>query len=111
MFWYSVATMEKGIDDTEEAFLAAVAKRYVWDAMAAEALSYPGRTIGRVMDLGALEDVLQLQPVLDRDRLVSCLRLAPAGALRPRSWWFWNYRLGLTSAEQDPPPMSIRNFA
>ncbi len=100
--------MEERVDHAEEAFLGAMAKRYVWDATEAEALAYPDRTIRRIMDLGTLEDVLRLEPVFGRDRLVLCLRLAPAGALRPRSWWFWHYRLGLTPAEQDPPPMPER---
>ena len=95
----------------ERVFLAAMAKRYVWDATEAEALGFADRTIRRVMDLGTLDDVLQLEPVLGRDRLIACLRSAPAGALRPRSWWFWHYRLGLTSAEDDPPPLPIRTFA
>lgn len=93
-----------------DAFLRAMARRYVWDQSEAEALADPTRIVRRVMDLGVLEDALELEPRLGRARLVEVLRTAPAGAMRPRSWWFWHYRLGLADATHDPPPMPMRRF-
>ena len=98
-------------EHAERTFLTAMARRYVWDKTTEQALAFADGIILRVMDLGTIEHVLELEHVLGRDRLASRLRDAPAGALRPRSWWFWHYRLGLTPAEQDPPPMPVRTFA
>ena len=94
-----------------EAFLRAMARRYVWDQSEAEALADPARIIRRVMDLGTIDDAFNLEPILGRDRLAEVLRTSPAGALRPRSWWFWHYRLGLVAAADDPPPMPVRTYA
>ena len=100
--------MEASGAAAEVAFLAAMAKRYVWDKTEAEALAFPNRIIRRVMDLGVLDDVLALEPALGRERLVGTLRTMPAGGMRPRPWWFWHYRLGLADAAHDPPPMPMR---
>lgn len=100
--------MEGSVDVRTQRFLAAMARRYMWDQSEAEALADTGRIIRRVMDLGTLDDVLALEPAVGRDRLIATLRGAPVGSLRPRSWWFWHYRLGLADAERDPPPMPVR---
>ena len=96
--------------DTDR-FLREMARRYVWDQTEAEALAAPERTIRWVMDLGVIEDALALEPRLGRARLIEILSTSPPGALRPRSWWFWHYRLGLADAAHDPPPMPIRTYA
>lgn len=98
------------MERSEAAFLREMAQRYVWDMTEAEALERPERVILRVMDIGVLEDALALEPMLGRAHLVTILRTSPPGALRPRSWWFWHYRLGLTAADADPPPMPVRSF-
>ena len=103
--------MEARAEDGTRAFLAVMARRYVWDKTELEALALPDRVIRRVMDLGTLADVLEMEQVLGRDRLVATLRTMPAGGMRPRSWWFWHYRLGLADAAHDPPPMPKRSFA
>ena len=88
-----------------------MAERYVWDKTETEALAFPERIVLRVMDLGTLEDVLTMEKAFGRDRLVAVLHSAEVGALRPRSWWFWHYRLGLPDADHDPPPIPVRTFA
>ena len=93
-----------------DTYLRAMARRYVWDQSEAEALVDPARIIRRVMDLGTIDDAFDLEPILGRDRLAEVLRTSPAGAMRPRSWWFWHYRLGLVAAADDPPPMPVRTY-
>ena len=95
---------------SETEFLRGMARRYVWDQSEAEALAMPDRIIRRVMDLGVFDDALALEPTLGRARLIQVLRAAPPGAMRPRSWWFWHYRLGLADVRRDPPPMPVRSF-
>ena len=95
---------------TEADFLAAMARRYVWDMSEAEAFAAPERIVRRVMDLGVLDDALALERILGRPRLATILQTSPPGAMRPRSWWFWHYRLGLADADHDPPPMPVRSY-
>ncbi len=85
-----------------------MARRYVWDRDPDDALAEADRTIRRVMDLGTIEDVFAMEEILGRPRLVDALATTPPGGLRPRSWWFWHYRLGLTEPGADPPPMPLR---
>ncbi len=101
--------MDKRALDSD-AFLRRMARRYVWDQTETEALANPARTVRRVMDLGVIDDALDLESQLGRARLVEVLRTCPAGAMRPRSWWFWHYRLGLADATHDPPPMPVRSY-
>jgi hypothetical protein len=97
------------MERSEGEFLQKMAHRYCWDAMDTRVVA-PDRIVRRVMDLGILDDALSLQPLFGRERLVDILRTAPPGSMRPRSWWFWHYRLGLADATHDPPPMPSRRF-
>lgn len=97
--------------NAEEAFLRGMARRYGWDMDEADALPLRERLIWRVMDIGRLEDIQAMESRLGRQALAASLRRAPAGAMRPKSWAFWHYRLGLADAERDPPPMPARRVA
>ena len=101
---------EDALAPDPDAFLRGMARRYVWDQTETEALANPARIIRRVMDLGVIEHALDLEPQLGCARLIDILRASPAGAMRPRSWWFWHYRLGLADATHDPPPMPVRSY-
>lgn len=90
--------------------LARLEARYCWDRDPATTTE-PLRVIRRTMDFGDGEDLLDLERVADRALLVEALTTAPAGALRPRSWSYWHYRLRLTPTDQDPPPLPVRRFA
>ena len=90
--------------------LIALSTRYCWDSIPAAAPSEPERVILRTMDVGAWEDVLELECVFGRRRLVAVLRGASAGALTPRSWSFWHYRLGLADSDTPPPPRPVRRL-
>ncbi len=94
---------------SETEFLHKMARRYCWE-MQDGATVLPEHVVRRVMDLGVFDDALALEATFGRARLAAILQGAPAGALRPRSWWFWHYRLGLADADHDPPPMPTRGF-
>ena len=78
------------------------ARKYAWDVDLAEADALRTKVILRVMDYGTYEDTLQLEEAVAKQELVDALTNAPPGALRPRSWSFWRYRLGLVSDDQVP---------
>lgn len=90
--------------------LARLAALYCWDMDAGQAENHPDRVILRAMDLGTWDDLLALQNSVDGDRLTYVLRRAPAGALRPRSWSFWHYRLGLVAPGGQLPPQPPRRI-
>jgi len=78
------------------------ARKYAWDVDLAEADALRTKVILRVMDFGTYEDILQLEETVAEQELIDALTNAPPGALRPRSWSFWHYRLGLVTDDQVP---------
>ena len=95
--------------------LAEAAKRwaraYLWWATPEEVLRHqPARLVAQVMDTGTYEDVLALERLLGRELLRAVLARAQAGWLRPRSWAFWHYRLGLVAPGEPPPPPPARRI-
>ena len=89
-----------------------MARRYVWWMAPDEALrEHPARLIAQVMDIGTFEDIVALEELLGRGILRDVIAHAQPGWLRPRSWNFWHYRLGITEPGDEPPPPPERRFA
>lgn len=91
--------------------LVRLANIYSWDIPPEEAILFPHRLLLRVMDIGTLEDLIAMESRLSRDRLRSVLRSAAIGSLRPKSWTFWHYRLGLVEPGRECPPMPKQRIA
>ena len=91
--------------------ILSLANRYCWDMPPEEFLAGKSRVILRVMDIGDWDDCLLLEKIFQRSELALVLKDALAGSLRPRSWSFWHYRLGLIEPGQEPPPMPVREVA
>lgn len=89
--------------------LARFEARYCWDRDPAVATD-PLRIIQRTMDFGDAADLHDLEQDAPRALLVEALTGAPAGALRPRSWTYWHYRLDLTPTDHEPPPVPVRRI-
>jgi len=98
-----------GISTTSE--LARLAARYCWDMTPSQAAAYPDRVILRTMDLGTLQDIIALEQCFGHSGLAEVLARATAGALKPRSWAFWHYRLGLVPPGHAIPPQPARLVA
>ena len=92
-----------GVKLVENQILRALAARYCWDMDPKDAPARKNSVILRVMDLGAWDDLLDLEKTFGAAELARRLRAAPPGALRPRSWTFWHYRLGLADSANQPP--------
>ncbi len=75
-----------------------------------EAVNFQERVILRVMDLGTLDDIFDLEASFDTEKLIDTLKAASPGSMRQRSWNFWHYRLNLADARIEPPPMPVRTF-
>ncbi len=84
--------------------LEEVARRTVWFQTPAEALSDPFHFIAHVLTFGAHEDVKALRHSVSDDELREALDRAPAGIFDPRSWAYWNLKMG----RYPPPPLPKR---
>ncbi len=92
-------------------FLEQIAPRYIWWKTPDDALRYPNRLIAQVMDIGTFEDIQILVRLLGEERLAGVLRHVEPGWLRPQSWAYWHYRLGLVEAKEPLPPEPQRKIA
>ena len=74
------------------------------------AVSVPQRVMAQVMNIGDYFDVQELANQVGDDVLRDVLIHAQAGQFDPRSWTYWNYRLGLANIDE-VPPLPSRRFA
>lgn len=88
-----------------------LAQIYSWDMRIEEAVDWPERLLRRVMDIGTLEDIASMERTIGKPPLVAALTSAEIGALRPQSWSFWHYRLGLVEAGKECPAYPVRRLS
>jgi hypothetical protein len=84
----------------------ALAHRLVWFEPPAEALSDTARFVAYALVRATHEDMTLLRKFLSDDDLREALDHAPPGIIDPRSWAYWNSRLGRYPA----PPMPERQL-
>ena len=83
---------------------------YIWWQPGEESLRWPERLIAQVMDIGDWDDECALEDAFEAAVLRTILEHSEAGWFRPKSWSFWNYRLGVVPLEAEAPPMPTRCF-
>jgi hypothetical protein len=86
--------------------VAAVAHRTVWFKTPEQALADPVHLVAHVLTYGTHEDVKTLRRHVSDDELRQALDIAPPGIFDPRSWAYWNLKLGRYPA----PPLPTRNL-
>jgi hypothetical protein len=84
----------------------ALARRLVWFEEPTEALSDPARFIAYALARATHEDMKLLRRFLSDDDLREALDAAPPGIIDPRSWAYWNSKLG----RYPPPPAPQRRL-
>ena len=84
----------------------ALARRLVWFEEPAEALSDTFRFAAYAFARATPQDMAVLRRFLTEDDLREALDHAPPGIIDPRSWSYWNAKLGRYPA----PPMPTRNL-
>jgi hypothetical protein len=84
----------------------ALARRLVWFEEPAQALSDPVRFVAYALARATHEDMNLLRTYLSDDDLREALDHAPPGIIDPRSWAYWNSRLG----RYPVPPLPARRL-
>lgn len=86
--------------------LAAVARRVIWFEPPEQAVADPVRFIAYAVTYATHEDMTVIRRHFSDDALRAALDAAPPGIIDPRSWAYWNLKLG----RYPPPPMPKRRF-
>lgn len=84
----------------------ALARRLVWFEEPAEALADPVRFVAYALARATHDDMKVLRTLLTDDDLREALDHAPPGIIDPRSWEYWNSKLGRYPA----PPLPVRRL-
>ena len=83
------------------AMMLRVAHRIVWIEDPGKALAHPARFLAYAMTCASHEDMQAIRRHVSDDELREALDHAPAGIIDPRSWAYWNLKMGRFPA---PPP-------
>ncbi len=81
----------------------ALARRLIWFEEPAEALADPVRFVAYALERATHNDMTLLRRYLSDAELLEALDAAPPGIIGPRSWAYWNARMGRYPAP--PPPL------
>jgi hypothetical protein len=82
----------------------ALARRLIWFEDPSEALSDTVRLVAYAVARATHEDMKLVRSFLTDDDLREALDRAPPGIIDPRSWTYWNLKLGRYPA----PPLPTR---
>jgi len=84
----------------------AVARKIVWFEPPEKALGEPVRFMAYAMTYALPEDMRFIRKYVSDDDFREALDHAPAGIIDPRSWAYWNSKMGRYPA----PPQPVRNL-
>jgi hypothetical protein len=83
-----------------------VAQRVMWFERPEKALARPARFLAYAMTYARHEDMRVIRRFLSDDDFREALDCAPPGIIDPRSWAYWNSKMGRYPA----PPLPQRRF-
>jgi hypothetical protein len=84
----------------------AVARRVIWFEPPETALSDPVRFMAYAMSHALPEDMRSIRRHVSDDDFREAIDHAPPGIVDPRSWAYWNSKMG----RYPPPPLSARQL-
>lgn len=87
--------------------LEEISRKVVWFKPPRQAIADTYHFIAHVLTYGTFDDVAVLRRFLSQDDLVDALDHAPPGVMDPRSWAYWNLKVG----RFPPPPMPQRKIS
>ena len=79
-----------------------VARRIVWFESPEEALADPVRFMAYAMAHATHEDMKVIRRYVDDADFLEALEKAPPGIIDPRSWAYWNSKMGRYPAPPEP---------
>jgi hypothetical protein len=85
----------------------AIARRIIWFESPAQALADPVRFMAYAMASATHEDMRVLRHHISDEDFREALDKAPPGIIDPRSWAYWNSKMGRYPA----PPLPKRGLA
>lgn len=83
-----------------------VARRIIWFEEPEKALADPIRFMAYAMTYARHKDMRVIRQYISDDEFRQALAAAPPGIIDPRSWAYWNLKMG----RFPPPPMPKRTF-
>ena len=83
-----------------------IARRIVWLEGPEKALAHPARFLAYAMVYARHEDMQVIRQHVSDDDFREALDNAPPGMIDPRSWAYWNLKMG----RFPPPPPPRRTF-
>lgn len=83
-----------------------IARRVIWFESPAQALAQPIRFLAYAMSYARHEDMRVVRGFVSDDDFRDALDHAPPGIIDPRSWAYWNAKMGRYPA----PPLPRRNL-
>lgn len=83
-----------------------ISRRVIWFEEPAKALADPIRFMAYAMTYARHEDMRVLRRYVSDEEFRQALDRAPPGIIDPRSWAYWNLKMG----RFPPPPMPKRDF-
>jgi hypothetical protein len=83
-----------------------IARRIVWLESPETALAHPSRFLAYAMAYALHQDMQAIRRHVSDDEFREALDNAPPGIIDPRSWAYWNLKMG----RFPPPPAPRRTF-
>jgi hypothetical protein len=83
-----------------------IARRIIWFEPPDHALADPIRFMTYAMTYARHEDMRVIRRYVSDDDMRDALDHAPPGIIDPRSWAYWNSKMG----RYPPPPLPVRRF-
>src|ERR1700676_3071575 len=83
-----------------------IARNIIWFERPEKARADPIRFVAYAMTYALPEDMRVIRQYVSDDDFREALDHAPAGIIDPRSWAYWNSKMG----RYPPPPLPVRRF-
>jgi hypothetical protein len=97
-------------DDASADLIAQFERKYLWWKPENSRRHSEQRIIAQTMNLGTYDDILLLERIVGRVRLVEVMLHAAPGWISDRSWEFWRGRLSLATGLAIPREAPRREF-
>ena len=96
--------------DATKTFVATLGRKYLWWDSVGDNPHSEDRVIAQAMNLGTYDDILELEQMVGKHRLVEIMLQAEPGWFSDRSWEFWRGRLSRAAEggiPEEPPRRSL----